>query len=377
MVKYGTYTIDAPPPFQGRWRAIVDRLHYHFQFVRLQLLGCGDCRELIFKPDGDAYLFSRCRHHKGFYDGFCPFAATRYVFDDGAMHARRLHVGVKPPEVSEDEVQKPRPESLVIPLRASPEPMNTAERFDMYAAPPPPATHPRTQMIAAVRVSIDGTEPSRYSQCTSQTIATEELRPDSARPYSPFSDSHEPLLIHKETRGTAAVIDSFPAPRAGLGPPKDSSGVLPSPTPTVTASPLPLFPVIINPPSAESSRGTTPASSALHLQLPGLRQPPSPPPQTAAPAVALLTPQISGAASPSEALTALETQLTGALGNARLLHDTLEWQASTIAAMSAELERTRSDMARLRAQHARLRQFREEMFEAFGLHDPEEWDVSD
>lgn len=35
MVKHGTYTLDAPPPFQGVWRATVERVHYRLHYVRM------------------------------------------------------------------------------------------------------------------------------------------------------------------------------------------------------------------------------------------------------------------------------------------------------------------------------------------------------
>lgn len=37
MVRHGTYTLDAPPPFQGVWRVAVDRVHYRFNLVRMYI----------------------------------------------------------------------------------------------------------------------------------------------------------------------------------------------------------------------------------------------------------------------------------------------------------------------------------------------------
>jgi hypothetical protein len=419
MVKYGTYTLDAPPPFQGTWRAIVDRLHYHFKFVRLcilhspaadssQLLGCGDCREIILKPDAEAYVFSSCRHHKGFYDGFCPFAATRYAFDDGRMHATRIPpmpIIVEDPrlekkaEASEakragEKGQMERPESLVIPFRASPEPMSTADHLhlahhlDPYVARGP--ADPRTKVVAsvqrtAVRMSIDGTEASAYSQLTTvQTIPTDDLKPDSAsRPYSPFSDSHEPIL-HKDTKGTAAFIDPFPfAQRSpGVEPdaPADTKG---------TEDPLP-FPFVVKPPSSEATRHHTPELHAPQaIQPSSLLHPPSPPPEllqpaSVPPALALLQASTQEAAQAAgalgtlrETLTNLETQLLGAVDTTRALENTVGAQASTIAGMAQELEGMRARMQRLRTERGKLLEFRTMMFEAFGLHDPETWDADD
>ncbi|BEI85394.1 hypothetical protein CcaverHIS002_0507950 [Cutaneotrichosporon cavernicola] len=213
MVKYGSYTLDAPPPFQGTWRAIVDRLYYHFHFVRLQL-ACGDCGEIVLRPDGESYLFMRCRRHRGFYDGFCPFVGQRYIFDDGGMHMRRVNNQIKGKGEGEEQEEKKR--SLSVPFCLSPEPM---------AEPP----------ITNTTRDVAGTDAYQI---------TNHL--DSARSFS------GPL--HQETRGTAALIDPFP--------------FQPAPNMSIPVTMPPDLP-------SQTQSGLHDSEDKSNTSVPGTRQPPA------------------------------------------------------------------------------------------------------
>ncbi|GMK55446.1 hypothetical protein CspeluHIS016_0205020 [Cutaneotrichosporon spelunceum] len=114
------------------WHAIVDRVHYHFHFVYLQLQD-GDCRRFVLKPSEEAYVLARCRHHRGFYDGFCPFVGQRYASDDARMNVRQVATRLfadAAPQLCEkkEEDEKDRKEnenrrsSLILPRCSSPEP---------------------------------------------------------------------------------------------------------------------------------------------------------------------------------------------------------------------------------------------------------------